>query len=196
MTDLDVVDIAWLSDGPRRVVEAALVALVQTGRVRVRPSGLFGTVRPARRSAVDAAVLDAVGTGGHRSIDTVLWRVAGDARLLEVGRRLRAAGLVSRVTGRPTRAGRRRTRVLLAGPPGVLAPDGSDAWEVALRGPGALHAGDLRAALLAPPRTVGSRLRRSRSTDPQEAAAEAWLEARRTATVLHGGRGQWFAPGS
>ena len=76
-------------------MDTALVALVQTGRVRVHCPGQLATVDLTRRHPVEAAVLDAIGPAGHRSIDTIRWRVAGDERLLDVGHRLQEAGLAA-----------------------------------------------------------------------------------------------------
>ena len=58
----------------------------------------FATVGLSRRHPVEAAVLDAIGQAGHRSIDTILWRLADDdAR--DVEDRLRKAGLLRRAGG-------------------------------------------------------------------------------------------------
>lgn len=189
--DLDVYEIAWLAGGRARVVETALVALVQTGRVRVRPPSAFAAVSPARRHPVEAAVLDAVGTCGHRSIDTVRWRLADDERVLGLGHRLRERRLLTRVGRTP--AGRHLLHAL-ARDADTGRPDGTDALLVALGGPRVLHHGELRAALIAPPRAVAPLHRRSRSSDRREAAAEARDEARRTAAVLHGRAAGWIAP--
>jgi len=78
---LDVYDIAYLAAGPDRVVDTALVALVETGRVRVQPPGQLAVAELARRHPVEAAVLDAVGTRGHRSVDVVRWRLLSGGRL-------------------------------------------------------------------------------------------------------------------
>ena len=117
-SDLDLYELAWLAGGPTRVVDTALVALVRSGRVRSHSPGELATVELTRRHPVEAAVLDAVGPFGHRSVDTIRWRVATDDRLLDVGRSLQRAGLVTRfelhgaarrngTTCRPTRTGRR-----------------------------------------------------------------------------------------
>ena len=140
---LDVYDIAYLAGGQERVVDTALVALVEAGRIQVQPPGRLTVVEPARRHPVEAAVLDAVGTRGHRSVDVVRWRLADDDRLLAVGRRLTAAGLVRRWgvvprrTERPaalTGAGRRMLAILEADPPADPAWDGGTAVLVALHG--------------------------------------------------------------
>src|SRR5215207_2167007 len=99
---LDVYDIAYLAAGPDRVVDTALVALVETGRVRVQPPGQLAVAELARRHPVEAAVLDAVGTRGHRSVDVVRWRLADDDRVFAIGRRLVSAGLLSRWAPRPS----------------------------------------------------------------------------------------------
>jgi hypothetical protein len=121
---LDLYDIAGLAGGPDRVVDTALVALVEAGRIGVHSPGQLATTDLVRRHPVEAAVLDAVGPTGHRSVDTIRWRVHDDDRLLEVCHRLQRAGLLGR-TGAvvvllhghrralaPTRAGRRILREL------------------------------------------------------------------------------------
>ena len=140
---LDVYDIAYLAGGPPRVVDTALVAMVEAGRIRVHPPGQLTVVEPMRRHPVEGAVLDAVGTRGHRSVDVIVWRLADDDRVLAIGRRLTTAGLVRRWSGVPRRAGRpvvltaagRRTlRDLEAEPPSDPAWDGGTAVLVALHG--------------------------------------------------------------
>jgi hypothetical protein len=129
---LDLYDIAYLAGGPDRVVDTALVALVEAGRIRVHSPGQLATTDLVRRHPVEAAVLDAVGPTGHRSVDTIRWRMHDDERLLQVGHGLRQAGLVGR-TGAvvvllhghrralaPTHAGRRvlgelRSRAAVSG---------------------------------------------------------------------------------
>lgn len=93
---LGLYELAFLAGGPDRVVDAALVALVESGRVRVHAPGELAVVEPGRSHPVEAAVMDAVGTHGHRSVDTIRWRMAGDERLLGLGRSLAAAGLLRR----------------------------------------------------------------------------------------------------
>jgi hypothetical protein len=140
---LDVYDIAYLAGGPDRVVDTALVALVETGRIRVQPPGQLAVAESGRRHPVEAAVLDAVGTRGHRSVDVIRWRLGDDDRVLAVGRRLVAAGLLSRwarVRRRnghrpvPTAEGRRTLRDLAADPPTDPASDGGTSVIVALHG--------------------------------------------------------------
>jgi hypothetical protein len=183
--NLDVYDIACLAGGTDRIVDAALVALVQTGRVRVLRPGQLVTVGLTRRHPVEAAVLDAVGPVGHRGIDTIRWRLAGDERLLDVARRLHREAFL----------GRRRTlHRLAAHPPADHVAPGTDAMLVALHGRDAWPDADLRAAVFAPTRTTRPFGRGSRSTDPAEAAAEAMRDVRRTPTLLSRYSSEFFAP--
>jgi hypothetical protein len=181
MADLDVYDIAYLAGGPARVVDTALVALVQDGRVRVHSPGQFAAVGLTRRHPVEAAVLDAIGTSGHRSIDTVLWRLVDDERLLDVEDRLRRGGLLRRGhwLGRhaPDRrllvrtiAGRQALRRLRVEPP----TEGADARPVALRGRAAVTDRELCAAVFDGPREFRPLHRGSRSRNRGEALADDW----------------------
>src|SRR4051812_19020284 len=183
MPDLDVYDIAYLAGGPARVVDTALVALVQTGRVRVHSPGQFAVVGLNRRHPVEGAVLDAIGTSGHRSIDTVLWRIADDERLMHVEDRLRQKGLLrrGRWVGRHapdrrlfvrTAAGRRVLQRLIA--EHRVDDAGSDAISVALSGPAGVPDVELRAAVFEGPREFRALHRGSRSRNRAEAAADDW----------------------
>ena len=63
----DLYGIAYLAGGPRRVVEAAVVALVEDGRLGVTgATAELHVLDPRRRHPVEAAVLDA--TGLHCSV--------------------------------------------------------------------------------------------------------------------------------
>jgi hypothetical protein len=153
----DVYEIAYLAGGPPRVVDTALVALVETGRVRVHSPGQLAVAEPTRRHPVEAAVLDAIGTQGHRSVDTIRWRMADDDRIAALGRRLTAEGLLSRGNrvlrreAAPTRAGREVLRALAARPPADPASDGGSALLVALDGRDHLPDQALHAAIFEPP---------------------------------------------
>jgi hypothetical protein len=126
---LDVYDIAYLAGGANRTVDTAVVELVLEGRLRVHAPGQLASVNLSRRHPVEAAVLDACPPIGHRSVDTIRWRLVGDDRLLDVGRRLHKAGLLGRMGAAvsvlhgghrglaPTRAGYRVLRELANGPP-------------------------------------------------------------------------------
>ena len=195
--DLDLYDIACLAGGPDRMVDAALIALVQSGRVRVHRPGQLATVDLSRRHPVEAAVLDAIGPTGHRSIDTIRWRVAGDDRLLDVVHRLQGAGLLGHVHrlvphrsgGRSspaaTHEGRRALRHLEAEPPVDRVAPGTDAMLVALGGPERLPDQAFSTAIFEEARTVSHFGRGSHSTNRDEAAAEAALAAQQTHRILH-----------
>src|SRR5918997_478829 len=88
--DLDLYDAAFLAGGPARVVDTALVALVRAGKLRIHSPGQLATADLTRRHPVEAAVLDAVGPTGHRSVDTIRWRLA-DAEVARVALGGRAA---------------------------------------------------------------------------------------------------------
>jgi hypothetical protein len=185
--DLHLYDVAYLAGGPDRVVDTALVALVESGRVRVHAPGELAVVEPGRSNPVEAAVMDAVGTQGHRTADTIRWRLADDERLLELGRSLAAAGLLRRrrmprtkPAGRAwsvTRSGRQALLSARQSPPADRVLDGGSAIAVALDGRRAMPDRRLCSEIferpLPPlPRTsgMGRRIRNSGLHDPDHAA--------------------------
>ena len=166
MTDrLDVYEIACLSGGAIRMVDTALVALVESGRVSVTTPGCLATASLVRRHPVEAAVLDAIGPSGHRSVETVRWRLATDERVLGVDRRLRDAGLLgtggtvvpaarrSRWRLAPTYAGRHLLHELRDDPPVDTVAPGTSAMTVALHGRERMADQALCAAIFEPPPT-------------------------------------------
>jgi hypothetical protein len=188
---LDVYDIAFLAGGAARVVDTAIVVLVETGRVRVFAPGELAVVEPGRSHPVEAAVMDAVGTRGHRSADTVRWRTAGDERLAGLGTSLAAAGLLRRrpfartkadgPTWSTTKAGRQALLHAREHPPADRSLDGGSALAVALDGRQAMPDPARRAEIFERPRpplprTSGVR-RRTR--------ADELLDAERAASRTH-----------
>jgi hypothetical protein len=165
-TDYDVYEIAYLAGGPRRVVETAVAVLVESGRIRaMEPTGELAVVDPRRGHPVEAAVLDAVGVRGHRSIDAVHRRVESDDRLAAVARRLAGDGLLRPGAGSGrrgrwlwalTREGRRTLRHLRGNPPDGQAGPSPSAVLVALTGPDGLADPALRAAVFEPPPLPGA----------------------------------------
>jgi hypothetical protein len=135
--DLDVYDVAFLAGGPDRVVETAVVALVRARGIRLHSPGQLAPCGGTCRHPAEAAVLDALGSMGHRCLDAVRWRVVEDERVRAIGVRLHSAGLLGHVGAAvgalhgdrrwlaPTRAGRAALRALADGPaladPEVLA---------------------------------------------------------------------------
>jgi hypothetical protein len=162
---LDVYQAACLAGGLRRVVDTAVVALVETGRVRVQRSGELSVVADQPQHPVEAAVLTAIGTGGWRRVDSVRWRAGNDQRLTTVAERLVGDGLLTRgwlarlLPGaarpfQPTAAGRRTLRQLRADPPVRAVASGTSAAQVAVHGPGRMPDRQLYAAVFAPPDVV------------------------------------------
>ena len=159
---LDLYDIAFLAGGQNRAIETAIVALVRAGRLRVHSPGLLATADLSRRHPVEAAVLDAVGPAGHRSVDTICWRLVEDERLLDIRQRLHKAGLLGRLGVAlsvlhhdrralvPTRAGHHVLRDL-GDQPALGDPE---AVRVALGGRQAMTDTKLRAAIFERPTTT------------------------------------------
>lgn len=158
----DLYQVAYLAGGSRRAVEAAVVALVADGRLRVtRSTGELHVVDARRRHPVEAAVLDVTGDRARQSVDGVAWRVRKDARLVALADGLQQAGLVSRRGGADatagwawpavglTREGRRALRRLRSVPPSTAR---SEVLAVALAGSRAWPDAELRSAVFTPPR--------------------------------------------
>lgn len=179
---LDVYDMAVLAGGLPRLVDTALVAMVECGRVHVEPSGEFRADATSSPHPVEAALLDAVGTRGHRSVDTIRWQVLHDRRLDQEFQHLTRDGLVRRAIpallvgktrAHTTAAGRRALQQFAERPPA----DGGNAVRVALHGRDAmpdrrLHAEifDPRPVVLAP----RSARRPSREVDPTQFGQPAY----------------------
>ncbi len=172
---LDVYDMAVLAGGFPRLVDTALVALVESGHVRIEPSGEFRADAARSSHPIEAALLNAVGTRGHRSVDTIRWQVLRDRRLDREFRHLTSDGLVrrafpARLVGKTrahtTAAGRRALREFEERP-----PVGGSAVEVALHGRGAMPDARLRDEIFDRPPPVlppRSARRPSRDVDPGE----------------------------
>lgn len=173
---LDVYDMAVLAGGLPRLVDTVLVAMVEAGRVRVEPSGEFHADATSSPHPVEAALLDAVGTRGYRSVDGIGMRFLHDRRLDQEFRHLTSDGLVrraipARLVGRThahtTAAGRRALRQFAD----TTAGNGGSAVQVALRGRDAMTDESLRARIfdrapvVLPPRSAR---RPSEEVDPTQ----------------------------
>jgi hypothetical protein len=163
---LDVYEAAFLAGGPDRVVDTALVALVETGGVRVQRGGQLSVVDDRSRHPVEDAVLAAIGPHGYRQFDLVRWMAAKDERLTGLAERLRRDGLVSGIElpwsrGRVllTSAGRRTLRRLRADPAVSGVAAGTSAARVALHGTRQMPDREQRDAVFHPP---GANRRRRR----------------------------------
>ena len=202
---LDIYDIAYLAGGPNRAIETAIVALVLDGRLRVHSPGQLASVNLSRRHPVEGAILDACPPIGHRSVDTICWRLADDDRLLDIGRRLHKAGLLGRMGVAvavlhgvhrglvPTRSGHRVLRDVASrdlGHPEVV--------RVALGGRAAMADGNLRSAIFELPVTTLAPVPRARSkhdidhSDPRLAAYRARATGARGAST--GREGSYMGP--
>jgi hypothetical protein len=203
---LDVYEIACLAGGRLRMIDTALVALVESGRVRVTAPGCLATASLVRRHPVEAAVLDAIGPTGNRSVETVRWRLATDDRILDVERRLRDVGLLgaggtvvpiarrSRWRLAPTYAGRHLLHELRDDPPPDGVAGGTSAMTVALHGRDHMPDQALCASIFEPPPSpVAAGLHGK--PPPELAYADGWQAARRTrAEILKDAN--FFGPGS
>jgi hypothetical protein len=152
--------------------------------------------------------MDAVGTQGHRSIDTVRWRLADDARLGDLGRSLAEAGLLrprlrlgrrhpNRREWSTTATGRQGLRRVREQPAAGSALDGGSALRVALHGREAMPDAGLQAAIFErplPPVAPGGLRRRLRATqdgDPFHAGyrTSGVIGGAATIAFLEGGAG-------
>ena len=196
---LDLYQAAYLAGGPDRVVDTALVVLVSRGQVRVCAPGELATVDLTRRHPVEAAVLDAIGPTGFRSVETIRWRLSTDRCFEDLPRGLRDEGLLTSSRLHMTPHQDRLPR--LATKAGVLALEelrhsapADDAWRVALDGLDALPNQQLRSSIFEQPPsriTLDTGVRAPHALDHAEglqAARRASVEAR-AAAGRHAGYG-------
>jgi hypothetical protein len=158
---LGLYDVAFLAGGHQRVADAALVEMVVDGLLRAPAPGRLAVVDPTPRHPVEAAVLDAIGSSGHRPVEAIRRRLLDDVRLRSVGQRLVDVGLLHQVPWPVLlgTAGRRRPRTREGD--GALAAiatacrvdpqyDPTGAYRVAVHGWQALPDARLRAAIFDP----------------------------------------------
>lgn len=155
MLDTDVYAVAALAGGIDRMIDTALVRLVEVGQVRATRDGTLTAVAPRPRHEVEAALLDALSSSGSAS--AVRRLVRSDPRLGPVLVGLAQEGLLrpSDPSGRwprfarVTPTGRRRLRELRDRPP-------ASPWlAVALHGPERVADVDLRLAIFGSGRQRG-----------------------------------------
>jgi hypothetical protein len=158
---LGLYDVAFLAGGHPRVADAALVEMVVDGLLRAQAPGRLAVADPTPRHPVEAAVLDAIGSSGHRPVEAIRRRLLHDVRLRSVGQRLVDVGLLHQVPWPVVlgTAGRRRPRTREGN--GALAAiatacrvdpqyDPTGAYRVAVHGWQALPDAQLRAAIFRP----------------------------------------------
>jgi len=157
----DLYDIAFLTGGAHAVVDTAVVALVESGRVRLSGTGTLRLVDATRHHPVEAAVLDGIGSRARWSATTLRRRLEDDPRITGIGRRLAGEGLLTdrrrlfpgrRVGPAPSREGRRLLRLVRQSPPQDRVAPGTSALPVALAGTRAMRDAGLRSRLFDPPR--------------------------------------------
>jgi hypothetical protein len=202
---LDVYDMAVLAGGLPRLVDTVLVAMVESGRVSVEPSGEFhADFSASSPHPVEAALLDAVGTRGYRSVDGIGSRFLHDRRLDEEFRHLTSDGLVrraypARLVGKTrahtTAAGRRALQQFAQRPPA----EGGNAAQVALHGRDAMPDHRLHDEIFAPrPVVVPPRSARRPSHEvhpgelgqpPYRSGGQAGREATASEVYLSAGSG-------
>ncbi|MFJ3215750.1 TIGR04222 domain-containing membrane protein [Kitasatospora sp. NPDC086801] len=102
---LPLMDAAFLSGGPGRVFDTALVRMHLSERAVISRAGLVTLTGHKPYDAVDQAVLDAVGPGGSRELAPLRRAVMRSAAVQEIGDRLADRGLMRR----PERLRRART---------------------------------------------------------------------------------------
>src|SRR4051794_5736671 len=155
---LDVYEAAFLAGGRARVVDTALVGLVETGGVRVQRAGQLSVVDDRPRHPIEDAVLAAIGPHGYRQFELVRWMAGKDERVTALTERLGRDGPGSRVRlpwsgrgGVRTAAGRRPLRRWRADPAVTGVAAGTSAASVALHGTRQMHDQEQRDAVFPPP---------------------------------------------
>ncbi|MFD7783065.1 TIGR04222 domain-containing membrane protein [Streptomyces nojiriensis] len=147
---LDLYEYAYLAGGERRVVESAIVSLVERGTLSLQAARLrtLDTERP--RHPVELAVIAACPRS--KRVQEVFEALGHCDEIDELARRLVLLGLVRNWGRRTTRAGRRRLAAAASG--GSLPPH-------VLEGPAQLAPGPVRYGLLiTTPDGLGRTLRR------------------------------------
>ncbi|MFF2652195.1 TIGR04222 domain-containing membrane protein [Streptomyces sp. NPDC058045] len=102
---LTVYETAFLSGGPRRVAEVALVSMAQERRLLLAHTGWATVVDPCGRDEWERSVLSAIGPGGQSRIAPVRSATAGADTVRALADRLAAAGLATPPGARTTFAG-------------------------------------------------------------------------------------------
>ncbi|MFD3465239.1 TIGR04222 domain-containing membrane protein [Streptomyces sp. NPDC058682] len=147
---LDLYEYAYLAGGERRVVESAIISLVEHGTLSLQAARLRTIGAELPQHPVERAVIAACPRS--KRVHEVFEALGHCDEVDELARRLVLLGLVRNWRRRPTRAGRRRLAAAVAG--GSLPP-------YVREGPALLDPGPVRYALLVTgPDGLGRTLRR------------------------------------
>ncbi|MFJ9950552.1 TIGR04222 domain-containing membrane protein [Kitasatospora sp. NPDC091207] len=95
---LPLLDTAFLSGGPGRVFDTALVRMHQAGRVVVNRAGLVTLTTERAYDAVDLAIIEAVGPTGQRDLTSLRRAVMRAPAVQELGDGLANRGLLRNPT--------------------------------------------------------------------------------------------------
>ncbi|MGW8396034.1 TIGR04222 domain-containing membrane protein [Streptomyces lydicus] len=90
----DVWETAFLAGGPARVVDAAVAAMHEDGRLTVGGPGVVTVRQATARDAVEAAVLDAVARTPGGALATLRAEAMRSPAVQDIGDRLAARGLM------------------------------------------------------------------------------------------------------
>ncbi|MFI1357832.1 TIGR04222 domain-containing membrane protein [Streptomyces sp. NPDC020898] len=127
---LDVYEVAFLAGGAQRVVDSAVIALVERGLLKLSGSRVRAVGEVLPEHPVECALF--ASCPHHRSAASVLAALRRSSEVQKIARRLAARNLVSGSRRRLTRSGRRQLRAAergeglpdyVFGGPAVL-PDG------------------------------------------------------------------------
>ncbi|MDX3072317.1 TIGR04222 domain-containing membrane protein [Streptomyces sp. NPDC088354] len=131
---LGLYEMAYLSGGPRRVTDLAMVTMGRQRRLHLAGTGWATVVDPEGRNAIERALIAAIGPEGQREIPATRVAHAGSDVVEALADRLTAAGLAVPAAARESvAAGMREVRAALvvivvalaaatAGNPGGGAP--------------------------------------------------------------------------
>lgn len=103
---LGVYDVAYLAGGPRRVVECAVIALAEGGRLRLRASRISAVGGELPEHPVERALVTACPRS--RAMASVCAELRESPEMEQIGDRLAGWGLVTRARHQLTRGGRQR----------------------------------------------------------------------------------------
>ncbi|MFH8568119.1 TIGR04222 domain-containing membrane protein [Streptomyces sp. NPDC017993] len=115
---LTLYETAYLTGGPGRLADVALVSMAQQDRLLLAHTGWATVVDPVGRDAVERATLTAIGPEGQRAIPAVRGALDGSDAVRALAGRLVTAGLAQpdaarRDVGHAVRRLRRATAVVL-----------------------------------------------------------------------------------